>query len=186
MGIGRLRVIEHPVGEAGLDNSALFHDDHPMGEQPRYRQIMGDDDGRKAQNSATSPRNRSSKARLYRDIKAPGGLIHEDKARSGDQISSDLEPLAHAAGEGAGLVVNAVGGDFHLFEPVAGGLSDITIMALADGHQPLAHIGPGGDAHAQAIGRILMNKAPIGAHQEAFFCLVHGQGRRARTPSRMR
>ena len=40
-------------------------------------------------------------------------------------------------------------------------------MALADGHQPLADIGAGRHPHAQAVARVLVDKSPIGAHQQA-------------------
>eukprot|EP01132_Coremiostelium_polycephalum_P009853 gene9854-12088_t len=45
-------------------------------------------------------------------------------------------------------------------------------MPVADGHQPLADIGTGGDCHPQPIGRILMHETPIGAHEKAAFRLA--------------
>ena len=39
-------------------------------------------------------------------------------------------------------------------------------MAGADRHQRLADIGAGGHAAAQAVARILLHEAPLGAHQQ--------------------
>ena len=46
-------------------------------------------------------------------------------------------------------------------------------MAVADRHQPLADIGAGRDRHAQAVGGVLVDEAPVGAHQEAALRLAH-------------
>ena len=46
-------------------------------------------------------------------------------------------------------------------------------MAVADRHQPLADIGAGRDRHAQPVGRVLVDEAPVGAHQEAPLGLAH-------------
>ena len=50
-------------------------------------------------------------ARLHRDVEAAGRFVHEDQARARDQVAGDLQPLLHAAGEGARQVVDAVGID---------------------------------------------------------------------------
>ena len=52
-------------------------------------------------------------------------------------------------------------------EPVDRGRADVAVVAVADRHQPLADIGAGRDRHAQAVGRVLVDEAPVGAHQEA-------------------
>jgi hypothetical protein len=36
-------------------------------------------------------------------------------------------------------------------------------VAIPDRHQSLADIGAGGNGHAQAIGRVLVYEAPVGA-----------------------
>jgi hypothetical protein len=41
------------------------------------------------------------------------------------------------------------------------------VVALADRHQPLADIGAGADVHAQAVARVLMHEAPVGAREHA-------------------
>jgi hypothetical protein len=83
----------------------------------------------------------------------------------GDQIARDLQPLAHAAGEGARLVVDPVLIDLDPAEPVDRGSADIAVMPVPDRHQPLADIGAGRDRHPQAVDRVLVHEAPVGAHQ---------------------
>ena len=85
-------------------------------------------------------------ARLHRDVEAAGRLVHEDQARPGDEVAGDLQALAHAAGEGARLVVDAVGVDLDAAEPVERRGADAAVVAVADRHQPLADIGAGRDA----------------------------------------
>jgi hypothetical protein len=48
-------------------------------------------------------------------------------------------------------------------------------VALAQAHEALAHIGAGRNVHAQAVGRVLVHEAPVGARQQALLCLAHGQ-----------
>ena len=49
----------------------------------------------------------------------------------------------------------------------ARGLPDAAVVTPADRHQPLADIGAGRHPHAQALRRILMHEAPVGAEQKA-------------------
>src|ERR1700722_14765186 len=44
LGVGSLRVIERPVGEAGLDDPAFLHHQGAVRDEPRHGQVMGDDD----------------------------------------------------------------------------------------------------------------------------------------------
>ena len=46
-------------------------------------------------------------------------------------------------------------------------VADPAVMVPADRHQPLADIGAGRHRHAQALRRILMHIAPVGAEQKA-------------------
>ena len=46
-------------------------------------------------------------------------------------------------------------------------------MPFTHRHQALAHIGASRYPHAQAFARILMHKAPIGAHEKAQFRFTH-------------
>ena len=106
-------------------------------------------------------------ARLDRDVEAAGRLVHEDKARMGHEIAGDLQALAHAARKRGRLVVDAVLVDLDAAEPVGRCVADAAVMPLADRHQPLADVRAGRDAHAQPVDRVLVDEAPVGAHQEA-------------------
>src|SRR6476469_309231 len=44
LGIGLARIVEHLVGETGFDDAAVLHHHHAMRQQPRDREVMGDDD----------------------------------------------------------------------------------------------------------------------------------------------
>jgi hypothetical protein len=163
--VGRARIVEHPVGQAGLDHLAVLHHHHAVRQQPRDREVVRDDDDGQAE-IVDEAAQQVEQARLHRDIETAGRLVHEDEPRPGDEIARDLQPLAHAAGKGARLIVYAVNTDFDPAEPVGRGFADIAVMALADGHQPLADIGARGYAHPQPVGGILVHEAPVGAHQK--------------------
>ena len=123
--------------------------------------------------SSTRPRKQVEQARLHRDVEAAGRLVHEDQPRAGDEVAGDLQALAHAAGEGAGFVVDAVVADLDPRQPVDRGLADLAVVPVADRHQPLADIGAGRHRHAQPVGRVLVDETPVGAHQEAALRLAH-------------
>ena len=84
-----------------------------------------------------------------------------------DQRAGNLQPLQHAAGEGARQVVHSVGVDLHLAQPVDGRRADIAVVAHARRHEPLAHVAAGSDAHAQRCAGVLPHEPPIGAVQRA-------------------
>ena len=105
-----MRIVEHPVGQAGLDHAAVLHHHHAVRQQPRDGEIVGDDDRRQAEIGDEAAQ-QVEQARLHRDVEAAGRLVHEDEARAGDEVAGDLQALAHAAGKGARLVVDAVGVD---------------------------------------------------------------------------
>ncbi len=46
--------------------------------------------------------------RLHADLKAAGHLVHEDQARSGDEVSRNLQPLLHLPEKARRSVVDAV------------------------------------------------------------------------------
>jgi hypothetical protein len=143
-----------------------------VGEKTRHGKVVRDDDRRKAE-VLHEPAQEIEQAGLDRDVEAAGRLVHEDEARRGDEVAGDLQALAHAAGEGARLVVDAVGADLDAAEPVARRLADIAVVALANGHQSLADICAGRNRHAQAIRRVLVHEAPVRAHEEAALGLAH-------------
>ena len=126
---------------------------------------MGDDDDRHLQ-VGDEPAEQIEEAGLHGDIEAAGRLIHEDEARTGDQVPGDLQTLAHAAGEAAGILVDAVGCNLDPFEPRQRRLTDATVVPVTHRHQALTDIGAGGDRHAEPVSRVLVDEAPVGAHQE--------------------
>jgi hypothetical protein len=46
-------------------------------------------------------------------------------------------------------------------------------VPLAQAHQALADVGAGRDVHAQPLGRVLVDEAPVGARQQALLGLAH-------------
>ncbi|QTK80021.1 hypothetical protein AT6N2_C2404 [Agrobacterium tumefaciens] len=170
--VGLAGVVQHPVGQTVLNDIAALHHHHAMGKKPRNREVMRDDDNGKAEivDEAT---NQIEQTRLHRNIETTCRLIHEDKARRGDKVAGDLEALAHAAREGARLVVDTVGADFHPLQPFAGRLTDIAVMPVAHGHQPLANIRASRHRHAQPICGVLVHETPVGPHQETPFGFSH-------------
>ncbi len=55
--------------------------------------------------------------------------------------------------------------ELDLGEPVLGIGADLAVVPLADRHRPLADVSAGADIHPQTVARILMNNAPVRAHQ---------------------
>ena len=118
-------------------------------------------------------------ARLHRDVQPAGGFIHKHQLRVRDQVAGDLQALLHAAGEGGGQVFDTRGGDFHFFQPVLRRSADIAVVARAGGHQAFADIASGRDLTAQAVHRVLVHHAPLGAQQAAALGLAHAVERGA-------
>ena len=143
-----------------------------MRQQARHRQIVGDDNCRQPE-IGDQPAHQVEQSRLHRHVEPAGRLVHEDQARAGDEVASDLQALAHAAGERAWLVVHPVLADLDARQPVDRGFADVAVVAVADSHQPLADIGARRHRHAQPVGGVLVNEAPVGAHQEAALRLAH-------------
>ena len=86
----------------------------------------------------------------------------------------DIQAVANIAhNHGARLVVDAVGADLHPFKPGKRLLADIAIVPVANSHQALADIGTGRNRHAQAIGGVLVHKAPVCAHQHPQVGFLH-------------
>ena len=83
----------------------------------------------------------------------------------GYQRSRDLQPLQHAAREGARHVINAVGVDLNLGQPVDRLLANVAVVSGALRHEPFADIATGSDIHAQVLPRVLMHEPPVGTVQ---------------------
>lgn len=62
-----LRIVEHLIGEPGLDDCAAAHDDQPMRQQARDPEIVGHDDDREPELVAQSAQ-QIEQTGLYRDV----------------------------------------------------------------------------------------------------------------------
>ena len=102
--IGRLRVVEHPVGQAALDHLALLHHQNPVRQQTRDGEIVRDQHDREP-HVGDEAAQQIEQPRLDRDVEAAGRLVHEDQAGRGDEIARDLQALPHAAGIGRRRIV---------------------------------------------------------------------------------
>ena len=103
-------------------------------------------------------------ARLHRNVEAAGRLVHEHQSRTGHQIAGDLQALAHAAGIGARLVVDAVALISTRPSQSIAGVADLAVVAVADRHQALADIGAGADTVMRRPSRrVLVHEPPFGA-----------------------
>jgi hypothetical protein len=163
--IGLARVVEHLIGQAVFDDAPALHHHHPVRQQPRDGEVVRDDDDRQPE-FGDEPANEIKQACLHRYVEARCRLIHEHKARMGDEIAGDLQTLAHAAGKSLRAVVDTTGIDLDAGEPVFGRIADLAVMASADGHQALTDIAARRDRHTQALRRVLTDEAPVGAHQK--------------------
>jgi hypothetical protein len=103
LGVGVLRIVEHLVGQALFDDAAGVHHQHAMRQQARDAEVVRDDDDA-ARPGGDEAAQQVEQPRLHRDVEAAGRLVHEDQARLRHQVARDLQALAHAAGEGAGVV----------------------------------------------------------------------------------
>ena len=92
----------------------------------------------------------------------------------GDQIARYLQALLHAARVGVGQVVYAACVQLHALHPLLGLAAQVTVVARAQRHKALAHVGATRHIHAQAVARMLLHKAPVGACQPAQAHLRHG------------
>src|SRR3954453_16850463 len=106
LSVGFAGIVEHLVGQAGLDDPTTLHHHDAMRQQPRHGEVMGDDDGGKAE-LADEIAHQIEQPRLPRYVEPAGRLVHEYQPRFGNQIAGHLQPLAHAAGIGPRSVVDA-------------------------------------------------------------------------------
>ena len=78
--VGLARIVEHLVGQAGLDHLAALHHHDAMRQQPCDSEIVGDDHGREPE-LGDQPAQQVEQPRLHRHVEAAGRLVHEDQAR---------------------------------------------------------------------------------------------------------
>ena len=159
-----LGIVEHLVGETRLDDLPAPHDEEPVREEPRDGEVVGHDDGREPE-VRDEPAQEVEQPGLDRHVEAPRRLIHEDQTRAHHEVARDLEPLLHAAREGLRQVIDARSVDLHAPEPRERLVPDAPVVARAEREQPLAHVRAGRDAHAQPVGRVLVDDAPVGARE---------------------
>ena len=112
-------------------------------------------------------------ARLHRYIQPAGWLVHKYQLRMRHQVAGNLQTLLHTAGKGGRQVVDPVGGNFHLFQPLLRGGTNIAVMTRPGRHQPLADIAACRHLAAQAVEWMLMHHAPFGAQQATAVGLAH-------------
>ena len=155
-------IVENLVGKARLDHAPLPHHHDPVRQQTRDGEVVRHDDDGEAEfrNEAAD---QIEQARLHRNVETRRRLVHEDEARMRDEIASDLQTLAHAARESARRIVDPVGLDLDAGQPIGSRRANAPVMPSADGHEPLADIAAGRDAHAKPLGRVLADEAPVGA-----------------------
>ena len=89
------------------------------------------------------------------------------------QVAGNLQTLLHTAGKGGRQVVDPVGGNLHLFQPLLRGGANVAVMTRPGRHQPLADIAACRDLTAQAVEWMLMHYAPFGAQQATAVGLAH-------------
>src|SRR5689334_10933605 len=85
LGVRVLRIVEHLIGEAALDDLAAAHDDKPLRQQPRHAEIVRHHDRRESQLAAERP-DQVEEARLHRYVEPARRLVHEDEARLRDEV----------------------------------------------------------------------------------------------------
>ncbi len=112
MGIGVMRIVQHPVGQARLHDAPALHHDHALRQEARDGEVVGDENDGQAEIGDEGAQE-IEHARLDGDIETAGRLVHEDQPRPGDEVARDLQALAHAAREGDRLIVDPLGGDLH-------------------------------------------------------------------------
>ena len=112
-------------------------------------------------------------AGLHRHIQPAGRFIHKHQLRMRHQVAGNLQTLLHTAGKGGRQVVDPVGGNFHLFQPLLRGGTNIAVMTRPGRHQPLADIAACRHLAAQAVEWMLMHHAPFGTQQATAVGLAH-------------
>ena len=112
-------------------------------------------------------------AGLHRHIQPAGRFIHKHQLRMRHQVAGNLQTLLHAAGKGGRQVVDPVGGNLHLFQPLLRGGANVAVMTCPGRHQPLADVAACRDLAAQAVERMLMHHAPFGAQQATAVGFAH-------------
>ncbi|MNE55462.1 hypothetical protein D3C80_1502970 [compost metagenome] len=100
-----LRVLQHRLDTALLDDHAVVHHRHPVGQARNHRQVMADDQHRRA--VAAQGFEQAQYLGLHRGIQRRGRLVGNQQARVAGDGRGDQRALAQAAGELPGVLAGA-------------------------------------------------------------------------------
>ncbi|MCY1232775.1 hypothetical protein D9M72_452890 [compost metagenome] len=114
-----LRLGKQDLGGCLLDDVALVHHHHPVGEIGHHPHVVGDQHDRGAVLVPQVPQQLQD-LRLNRDVKGCSGFIGDDQSRVEGKRGRNDHTLLLASGKLVGIVINAVFGirDAHLPERV--------------------------------------------------------------------
>src|SRR5690606_30394900 len=96
--VGMLRLAQHALGRAVLDDAAVVHDVDPVGHARHDREVMGDEDERRAR-ARHDVVERGQHALLHRGVEGRRRLVGDDERRPLREGDRDQHPLPHAAGQ---------------------------------------------------------------------------------------
>ena len=97
LGVGMLRVVQHVVDVALLDDDAVVHHRHPVGQPRDHGQVMADDQHRGA--LAAQGFEQGQHLRLHGGVEGRGGFVGDQQTRVAGDGRSDQRPLAQATGQ---------------------------------------------------------------------------------------
>ena len=156
LGIGMRRVAEDLAHRACLDHTAQIHHRHLVGGLGDDAQIVGDEDDAHAE-LVHQVLHQVDHLGLDGDVQRRGRLVGDQQLRTGRQRHGDHRPLAHAAGQFEGVLLEARGGVGNS-NPVEH--LDRQVRCLAPGHvlvklELLGHLVADGDGGREAGHRLL-------------------------------
>ena len=93
-----VRPVDDRVGRADLHDLAQVHDRDPVGDDPRQRQVVGDEQVGEAALLA-QVEHEPQELRPDRDVEHRDRLVRDDEIRAQDDAAGDDDPLALAAGQ---------------------------------------------------------------------------------------
>ncbi len=107
--VGIDRRVEDLVEIAALDDQAVVHDQHPVGDLGDDAEVVGDQDRRQAA-FAVEPLEQGEDLGLHGDVERRRRLVGDQDLGLERQRHRDHRPLAHPARELVRVVVDALGG----------------------------------------------------------------------------
>ena len=106
LGVGHAHGREQVEGRRLLDDLAGVHDRDLVGPVGDHAEVVGDEDHRH-EPLALLLLEQVEDLRLHGDVEGGGGLVGEEQLGTARQRDGDADPLAHAAGELVGVLVEA-------------------------------------------------------------------------------